>query len=241
MKPLKRKLKSEAGASLLLVLLFFMISILVMASVLMAAASNAGKTRSNKEEHQLYLALSCALQMVCDDLKGAEYCGQYECEVEDIYVTDPEDPTKEVYSHTEKSFQQLEGEVRDSEISALLVDDFDYIFGQQMEHDIDTLHRSDHYVSLSGIRGLTEPPKHTLTVTPEIDGLQDKEVAITLQVVKDSYSIELTAELEGYQIMAEVTANATQPGINTVPDVTDDYSSNSMTWKLGWITKHGRR
>ena len=49
MKTLNRKLHSQRGASILLALLFLLACMMVAASVLMAAASNAGKIRSAED------------------------------------------------------------------------------------------------------------------------------------------------------------------------------------------------
>ena len=43
---IRRKLKSSSGASLLLALVFLLLSAVVSASVLMAEVSNAGRSRS---------------------------------------------------------------------------------------------------------------------------------------------------------------------------------------------------
>ena len=80
---LQRKLQSQRGASLLLALLLLLICSMVGASILMAAASNAGKHRSNLEEHQTYLALSSAVSLLCDELNAAQYTGQYRYWVEE--------------------------------------------------------------------------------------------------------------------------------------------------------------
>lgn len=77
MKKLPEKLHSQNGASILLALLFLLVCMMVAASVLMAAVSNAGKIRSNYEEQQRYLALSSALRLVADELEQAEYRGWY--------------------------------------------------------------------------------------------------------------------------------------------------------------------
>lgn len=77
MKSLYRKLYSQRGASILLALLFLLVCMMVGASVLMAAVSNAGKIRSNYEEQQRYLALSSALRLVVDELEQARYQGRY--------------------------------------------------------------------------------------------------------------------------------------------------------------------
>lgn len=72
-----QKLRSQKGASMLLALLFLLICSMVTASILMAAAANAGKHRSNLEEHQIYLALSSAVSTLCDELNRCEYRGRY--------------------------------------------------------------------------------------------------------------------------------------------------------------------
>lgn len=77
MEALKRKWKSSRGASILLALLFLLLCVMVGASVIMAAASNGGKIRSNQAEQQRYLALSSALRLVCDELESMEYVGRY--------------------------------------------------------------------------------------------------------------------------------------------------------------------
>lgn len=77
MKRLKAKLHSERGASILLALLMFLVCVMVAASVLAAAASNAGKVRSNRAEQQKFLNLSSAIQLVADEIQRAEYRGSY--------------------------------------------------------------------------------------------------------------------------------------------------------------------
>lgn len=78
MKTLREKLHNQRGASILLALLFLLVCMMVAASVLMAAVSNAGKIRSNYEEQQRYLALSSALRLVAGELEQAEYRGRYD-------------------------------------------------------------------------------------------------------------------------------------------------------------------
>ncbi len=77
MKKVIQKLQSQRGASILLALLFLLVCMMVAASVLMAAVSNAGKIRSNYEEQQRYLALSSALRLVAGEIENAEYTGRY--------------------------------------------------------------------------------------------------------------------------------------------------------------------
>lgn len=78
MKRLREKLHGQSGMSILLALLMFLVCVMVAASVLAAATSNAGKIRSNQVEHQKYLTLSSAIRLICDELERAEYIGQYQ-------------------------------------------------------------------------------------------------------------------------------------------------------------------
>ena len=55
----------------------------------MAAASNAGKVNSSREEQQKYLVLSSALRMVCGELENAKYT--VECESTQNEVTQTQD------------------------------------------------------------------------------------------------------------------------------------------------------
>lgn len=75
---LRKKLRSESGASILLALLMFLVCALVGATVLAAAASNAGKARSSRTEQQKFLNLSSAIQLVADEIQRAEYTGKYQ-------------------------------------------------------------------------------------------------------------------------------------------------------------------
>ena len=103
----RKKLNSQSGASILLALLILLLCVMVGASILMAASSNAGKSRSNQEEHQKYLALSSALRLVCGELEQAEYRGRYELE---IITKEQVDENGEAVEHTYYSFQQIDGE-----------------------------------------------------------------------------------------------------------------------------------
>ena len=93
MKQLNEKLRGQGGASILLALLFLLVCMMVGASVLMAAVSNAGKIRSNYDEQQKYMALSSALRLVAGEIENgkAEYTGKYNIYRWDETFKDSED------------------------------------------------------------------------------------------------------------------------------------------------------
>lgn len=106
MKRLERKLRDEGGASILLALLLFLVCIMVGASVLAEAASNAGKARSNRVEQQKYLTLSSAVRLVADELVQAKYMGAYKLWEWTVTttVTDSADPAHPVVTTTTENF-----------------------------------------------------------------------------------------------------------------------------------------
>ena len=157
------KLHSRRGASFLLVLLFFLICALVASAVLMAAASNAGRIRSARTEHQLYLTVSSAARLLCDELTDCEYRGRYHYWDEDEEIKHADEKT--LYKITHKYLEQKKGSYwytggsEPAKLASLLLDDFDYIFSKEF----DKVTNMEKVTKLS----LTSPTPHTLTITPE--------------------------------------------------------------------------
>lgn len=234
----KKKLNSRRGASFLLALLFFLVCGLVASSVLMAASSNAGRSRSSREEHQTYLAISSAVRLLCDELNAAEYRGQYHY-WETTDTVENEDGTTTTITH--RYLEQLPGlyqytDGRDAALEGNLLDDFDYIFSQEFVSvgaGINTSTRS----------GLTPPVEHTFTIQPEDSNtdLDTRPVTVELRVVEDSYAIELTAALDqgdgkpDYVVRAELTPNETKPTLPETFSSDTTAETSPMTWRVGWI------
>ena len=235
---LKRKLQSQQGASLLLALLFLALCSLVSATILMAAASNAGKARSNLREHQSYLALSSAVDLICDEIVRSEYQGRYHYEEEIIEtpVEDPETGEETIETTTYYYFTQLEGSCThkgadtESKLTGLLKKDLDTLFAGHIESTLDR----DKFATLTLQSGGTFA--HTWKVHPQTGtALDEKEVEVQLKVVEESYAIELTAQLDGYQLQAELTPSTNRPSLpNPLP--TGESRTESLQWKVGWIT-----
>lgn len=237
---LKRKLQSQRGASLLLALLFLALCSLVSATILMAAVSNAGKARSNLREHQSYLALSSAVDLICDEIVRSEYQGKYHYEevVEETPVKDPETGEETIETTIKYHFTQLEGSCThkgaDTEsqlqLTGLLKKDLDTLFARQIKSTLDR----GKFAILTLQRGGTF--NHTWKVHPQTGtALDEKEVEVQLKVVEESYAIELTAQLDGYQLQAELTPSTNRPSLpNPLP--TGESRTESLQWKVGWIT-----
>lgn len=237
---LKGKLQSQRGASLLLALLFLALCSLVTATILMAAVSNAGKARSNLREHQSYLALSSAVDLICDEIVRSEYRGKYNYR-EQVVETPVENPdtgeeTGEVTTTTYYHFTQREGSCTykgadtESRLTGLLKKDLDTLFARQIKSTLDR----GKFATLTLQRGGTF--NHTWKVHPQTGtALDKKEVEVQLKVVEESYAIELTAQLDGYQLQAELTPSTNRPSLpNPLP--TGESRTESLQWKVGWIT-----
>ena len=233
----KKKLNSRRGASFLLALLFFLVCGLVASSVLMAASSNAGRSRSSREEHQTYLTISSAVRLLCDELNAAEYRGRYHYWEETGIVTHEDGTTTTI---TYRYLKQMEGlyqytDGRDAALEENLLADFDSIFAKEFN-------------GISGMDDVTHLPdnilsRHTLTITPEgtDTGLDGQEVTVELRVVEDSYAIELTAALDqgdgkpDYVVRAELTPNETKPTLPETFSSDTTAETSPMTWRVGWI------
>lgn len=235
MGSLKEKLKSQRGASFLLALLFLLICMMVSASILMASVSNAGKHRSNLEEHQTYLALSSAVSALCDELNRTEYRGQYQYWETQQTVVDPNDGKETII--TLRHFTQQDGVYHHTEgtepgyLKSVLLSDLDAIFAHEIQSTLD----SSDFETFRLKPGTVQ--SHTLTVTPqtgtELDG---REVKVKLSVEERSYIIDLTATLDDdYQIRAELTPATSRPTL-PVMLTQGQHTTESLQWSIGWIT-----
>lgn len=248
MRRIGRKLKSENGVSILLALLFFLVCIMVGASVLMAAASNAGKTRSNKQEEQAYLALSSALKLVTDDLTAAPYYGKYQ------YEETPGSGSGGSGGGTKKTVTQKTGEW-DSELGeAFLLKKYDGKFAQYIEtekpKDQESIGTDEwEFKTLEGpeVEPASDPVE--LSVKPDLEGLSGFEVTITMVIREENYDIDLKASLsavppeygdlvkyKNYVINAELTPISNRPEITAWNKEESESKSTPLQLKLGWVT-----
>ena len=231
------KLHSRRGASFLLALLFFLICALVASAVLMAAASNAGRIRSARTEHQLYLTVSSAARLLCDELTDCEYRGRYHYWEETEEVKDPEGNIMHTITHSyleqKKGVYQYAGSSETAKFADLLLNDFDYIFSRQF-----TKVNLPNMEAVTPLPDVTSPTSHTLTITPgETAGEALAEpVTLTLTVNPQNYTIDLTAEQNGYIIRAQLAPGRTQPTLPPSPQDGVTAMTEAMDWHVSWIT-----
>lgn len=252
MKGIGEKLKSQRGASILLALLFFLLCAMVGASVLMAAASNAGRSRSSREEQQKYLTLSSALQLVCDELTAAEYTAKYE--FESIVHTkkdkdkDGNEIEKEVYDYTEHKYTMLPGNFQCglSDIVLPLFKELEWIFEKNFNGPNEESGDPRKSFAVDANVNVTEPVEHTLTLTVNQDdkpGLNEP-VTVTVTLGKEStekYRLSLKATLGSeadsvYTMYAQLDIKG---GASAAPKITEDQSGcgTAITWELKQITR----
>ena len=254
MKRAAEKLNSRRGASILLALVFVLVCVMVGVSILSAAASNAGRTRSNHAEQQLYLSLSSALQLVSDDLARTRYTPQVSdsCTVstrtEDIPGTEDENgkpDTKTITTYTH-SFSEEDGLVEGGSLGSLFQESLDAIFNTAMSkinfssYNYDS---GDNEFRYSGSFPSGLPAPFTLTVAPDPAGMPiaaDKdtydaarEVAVDV-TIDENYRVTLTARItedeadsftKNFRLSTELTRSS-----STLPDIDiPTYGSNGST------------
>lgn len=265
MKRAVEKLNSHRGASILLALVFVLACVMVGVSILSAAASNAGRTRSNHEEQQLYLSLSSALQLVADDLARTTYTPQvsHSCDVDTREVEipgtedengDPEKMTITTYSH---SFSNADGLVEGGSLGGLFQKSLDMVFNTAMSgisfasYNYDS---GDEEFRYSGSFPSGLPTPFTLTVAPkdlpvtEDEDAYDaaREVAVDVEI-DESYHITLTAHLSddggdsyagSFRLSTDLTRSSSSlPDfpIPSYPGPDPISASPAVTWKQGVI------
>lgn len=221
-KRILKKLKSRRGASFLLALLFFLICSMVASSILMSSVSNAGKINSNKEEHQKYLILSSAVQLICDDLNKSDYIGRYSYAVE-IEGTWPDIYEKKKIIQEEGSYSGI--------LADILQSDFDSLFAKEIKNT-----KPDDVIAENLKETIIMP--HTIEIETQTGtNIDNRVVQVELKVV-ESYAVEMEASLDNYKILAEITPKVTKPTLSALL-TPGTYKTEPMQWKIGWITVDG--
>lgn len=264
MKGLRKKLKDQSGASILLALLFFLLCSMVGASVLMAAMSNAGKIRSNRAEQQKYLLLSSALRLVCDELTSAEYHGKYT--YKHYYKQDPPvpildadgNPKKDEYGNDlmEESVKEIYHEYVQKpgvfqcgglEEVLPLADELDFIFASKFPSSGNDGTGTIHYEYTPHTASYSPKTYKLRMDTSSVEGLGGSENEVTIKVQMDqNLHIWLTAtlgeETNGYTMKALLTGQgdlelaepASGPGFGPVPDAGEASAEPKEAGPVKW-------
>lgn len=255
MNRLKEKLNSQKGASILIALLFLLICAMVASSVLMASVANAGKQRSNEEEEQVYLALSSAVKLVCDDITSCEYKGKIHC-FREWYNTQKKDEYGNIIwrkrFHLEREsgiYCKINNEKENGFLSSILLQDLDILYAKDM-FDVYGYGRVDFVPWYRINNQVIKPHEIILKLNTGNKEIDDKEIKLTLKV-ETSYAIYVHAELGDYEIDAEILPIKSKVGVPSEAIAIDmiefnngkwDYiaaARDAMTWKIGYITQGG--
>lgn len=260
MKRLREKWASGRGASILLALLLMLVCVMVAASVLMAAMSNAGKARGSREEQQKYLTLSSAMTLVCDQLAQSEYRGRYTYSKQEIMKTieHSDGSTSQVHDYWQHTYEQQPGEFQcglngsvAAEIVLPLANDLDHSFAQGFQKS----DSADHRYTCKKLDGTAVTPKapYILELTAAGGGSTpwlEEPVTVTVSWNSSSGHLSLRAELKDgeesagghtYAMEAELTADKAPGAVLKLGDdpeaVRPEYETQPITWTLNWITR----
>ena len=243
--------------------MFLLVCMMVSASILMAAVSNAGKLRSGQEEQQRYLTLASALRLVCDELTESTYRGEYTYSKETFEiketVTNPDGTTEEVVvdEYSEHTYKQQNAENSfQCGLNSVAADvlplgkDLDTIFAERFNGSRITENPDDTYI-YTPLENPFFSGNYKLTVTADDFG----EVSVTVRMRRDGV-IHLTAELqkdkdgtpyEQISVMeAELLPEQSLDSVLFLEDRDDSekkniseitYQTEEVHWKLNWIAK----
>lgn len=235
MKAVRQKLKSQQGASILLALLFFLICILVAVSLLMAAVSNAGKIRSNREEHQKHLAVSSALELVCDDFLTVTYTVTYKFEKVNLEG-----------GRIQNNYTEFFGACSSAEavyIKKALEEDLNAIAKQQMQEDRDRFAAEDETAVYNcDFQDFGQDPasEHVFTIQPVSAEYPQLEEAVKIVIsVQQGYVIQLRAELDDYIMQAElIPVDEAIHLLNPSEAVPGENAIAPFHWKKNYVVKN---
>lgn len=213
---------------------------MVGASVLMAAASNAGKSRSSREEQQKYLTLSSAMQLVCDELTAAEYSAEFvQTKTEEVLKTIvTETGSYSVHDYYKYYYEQKSGSYTGgfSENVLPVLNTLDGLFAKG-RLPVTEIKNSDHYIYSSSftVSG-DQAVELELTVTAPDSGTGlNLPVKVTVVLKQDpAFRIYVTARLaddESYSMYAELICG-------TVPQIEAGKTTyGPIKWTLSQITR----
>lgn len=257
MESLRKKLNSSQGASILLAMLFLLVCMMVGASVLMAAASNAGKIRSSREEQQNYLTLSSALTLVCDELTRVEYHGRYTYKrIEHTRTETDEYGNEYTWTNYEHQYTQEEGSIRAAGSDYIssdewtmkavlpLVNDLDAMFAENLQLPASKKNPLDLYPDPKK-RTVPDPKSpHTLELTVHVDaayGGLTEPVRIKVGL-RTNGGIVLTAQLKNHEdyIMEAVLTVSGKPSKQLLLDshgADGIYETGELKWTMDRIVK----
>lgn len=240
MGSIRDKLRSQRGASILLALLFFLVCAMVGASVLMAAASNAGKSRSSREEQQKYLTLSSAMQLVCDELTAAEYSAEFvRTKTEEVLKTIvTENGSYSVHDYYKYYYEQKSGSYTGGFSKNVLpvLNTLDGLFAKG-RLPVTEIKNSDHYIYSSSftVSGDQAVELELAVTDPDSGTGLNLPVKVTVVLKQDpAFRIYVTARLaedESYSMYAELICG-------TVPQIEAGKATyGPIKWTLSQITR----
>ena len=234
-------------------LLFLLVCMMVAASLLMAAVSNAGKLEGDRTEQQRYLTLSSALRLVCGELEKMTYTGQYRYARWTVVteVTDQHGNVTGIITTDHYWCGQSEGAWTGGELAAPLGDFF--------LEELDGMYGGAFTARGFQARPVRGPAEHTLVLTVENSGLPGLEepVTVTLRLENQGKLLHLTAALGSrdergylYTLEAELVSGGVPQEVDFVPRSGEVYSgvpsgtatytaasTGAVAWELAWIEK----
>lgn len=215
--------------------------------MLMAAASNTGKSRSNREEQQKYLTLSSAMRLVCDELTGATYTAKYDYNVTPVYKEEPDGTPSSEINYYEHTFTQTKGDYSNSSLpnTLPLLPELEWLFWQDAIKNEPANTTADHYSFVKNTDVQTQEPSDTgRTLVLKIDqpdqpGLS-AETVVTVRLEKDGiykYCLYLSASLKDHPDYAMYAVLVCDNPPKAEYNVSSSSHECEAKWRLSQITR----
>lgn len=248
---MKRKLHSCRGASMLIALMFFLVTMTVGAVVLTAASSNAGRVERNRKEQQNYLSAASAVDLVREDISGApggSFTGSYKKTVVETYHPAKYDAEgnkiSNAYTTRDTSFAKEAPKVENSRLLPDLVSALDAIYdttvpaetGLRKAWDV----TKDTELELEITAADMPVVKGNLIVTPNdsASGQQRYGLTVTLGLAPEQEG-DASAYSDTLSFYPKVTSRveSDSPQINGYKTTYITHYITTVTWEAPVITK----
>ena len=257
MERVRGKLHSRTGASMLIALMFFLVTMTVGAVVLTAASSNAGRVERNRKEQQNYLAVASAVDLVREDISGApggSFTGSYQKTVVETYHPAEYDAEgnkiSNAYTTRETFFAEEAPEVENSRLLPGLVDALDAIYDTTVPAETnlrkawdvtkDTELELEITAADMPVVPVVPVVKGNLIVTPNgsVDGQRQYSLTVTLGLAPEQEG-GASAYSDTLSFYPKVTSRVEpkSPEINGNKTTYITHYITTVTWEAPVITK----
>lgn len=236
MSMIRRKLKSKAGVSMVIALIFLLLCAMVGVLVLSAASVSAGKLSRERQYYRQTLALTSAARLLSEQVQKMTFTGSY-AQIETVTTTVTEDEAGDPSTNVETKYSYAKELPQFSSVDFLagLGEKLDILFqSQNPAKGEDTLTIPESSKILFHANEAQNIPQ--VTGTLELDG--DYSIRVVLTCEGNSMTLVFRGQCHD-TTQADPPKVVTSDGGKTTVKTTKTIFATTFTWGAPTITEGG--